>query len=87
MENLLKMVDDLISELEACAPARESVKWYLLNNLLKLRKVVANDPSKHDVENAVRVLNRFAVDSMDWGDPLFKAVTAITEHAERAVPN
>lgn len=87
MEKLLKMVDDLISDLEARAPARESVEWYLLNNILKLREVAANDSSPHDVENAARVLNRFAVDSMDWGDPLFKAVTAITEQAERAVLN
>lgn len=84
MKKLLEMVDDLISNLEARAPARESVEWYLLNNLLKLREVATNDPSLHDIENAARVLNRFVVDSMDWGDPLFKAVTEITEQAERS---
>ncbi|MEH3101097.1 hypothetical protein [Sphingomonas adhaesiva] len=81
------MLDDLIVDLKARAPTREGVEWYLLNNLLELRKVVANDPSMLDLENATRVLNRFAVDSMDWGDPLFKAVTAITKQAERADPN
>lgn len=86
MENLLQMLDALIESIEGRVPANESVEWYLLNNLRRFEEVAGGSPSRHEFENATRVLSRFCIDSMDWDDPLFKAATAITEQAKRAIP-
>ena len=85
MEKLRDMINSLISELDARSPHAESVDWYLLNNMRRFRDLVATSPSGHDLKNGVRVLNRFCIDSMEWNDPMFKAVTALAEQAERAI--
>lgn len=86
MEKLIQMLNELIQSIEARAPKSESVEWYLLNNLLRFKEVTESSPSRHEIENEARILSRFCVDSMDWDDPLFKAATAITEQAKRAIP-
>lgn len=86
MEKLIQMLNELIQGIEADTPKSESVQWYLLNNLQSFKQTVENSPSRHEIENEARILSRFCIDSMDWDDPLFKAATAITEQAKRAIP-
>jgi hypothetical protein len=85
MEKLLQMINQLIQQIEVQSMKVESVQWYLLNNLKRFKDVAENNPSRHDIENEGRALSRFCVDSMDWGDDLFRAATAITEEVRHAI--
>lgn len=85
MEKLLEMLDALIKKIEWYSPKSESIEWYLLNNLRRLKEIAEKSPSHHELEDGNRILNRFCIDSMDWSYPLFKEVTAVTEQAKRAI--
>ena len=81
MEELLQMLGSLIERIEKRQPQAETKEWYLLNNLLRFKEVSESARSQRDFENAIYVLSRFNIDSMDWDDPLFKETTAVTERA------
>jgi hypothetical protein len=83
MGKLLQMLDSLISRIEARKPRIETAEWYLLNNLHRFKDVAESSSSQREFEKAQRVLSRFCVDSMDWDDPLFKEINAITTQARR----
>lgn len=81
MEPLLERIDALVAELAGPPGARESLEWYLRNNLNSLRRDLVSARTKRDITNAARAFTRFCTDSMDWNTELYRKCTVITELA------
>ncbi len=81
-EELLAKVKRLSAELESKKPAKESVEWYMINNLNTFEERIREAEIDDDLRVASRILTRFAVDSLDWGSPLMKSVEALSEEAD-----
>ena len=78
MTDIVQKIEVLIDQLEAAAPARESLEWYLLNNLRDYRRTLQSGSSPLEIGNATRALVRFCTESMDWSSPLYKSCMEIT---------
>lgn len=83
MEKLLEQIDALLAELALQPCNRESLEWYLQNNLTSLRRDLVSAPTPHAFNNATTAFSRFCTESMDWNTELFRRCTAITELAFR----
>jgi hypothetical protein len=59
-----------IRELSRRRPADQSTEWYLLKYLRRIHAKVAVSTSPRDVENAVRALMRFYLDTVEDGSEL-----------------
>lgn len=83
MNPLLERIDALLAELASQPSARESLEWYLQNNLNSLRRNLVSAGTKRDITNAARAFTRFCTESMDWNTELYRKCTVITELAFR----
>jgi hypothetical protein len=83
MEQLIELVDALLHEISAREIARESLEWYLRNNLEVFKREVLSSATPRDLENAARALSHFCTESMEWDSELFRACTRITGLAKR----
>lgn len=90
-ENKLN-VGELLNELNALAkiidgkkPERETIEWYLLNNINTYISSIECAQSNNDVENASEVFSRFCTDSMDWDTDLYKMCSEIINRAFKLV--
>ncbi len=79
MRELLESIDKVLSRLAQGTPMRESMEWYLGNNLRSYRDALQNAKTRRDVENATRALSRFCTESMEWDSELFRECTRIQE--------
>ncbi|GHB74168.1 hypothetical protein GCM10008107_24410 [Psychrosphaera saromensis] len=73
-------IDDLLNELKSTNPAQESKSWYLVNHLSKLSYNCHSSTSAKEVNNSVKSLLRFAVDSLDWNSELSNKVNSLAEY-------
>ena len=78
-EDLVQSVNHLLEDIREAASVKESLEWYLSNNLLKFRDAFSKPATAEERKLAVHMLDRFCVDSMDWDSKLFKMCTMITE--------
>jgi hypothetical protein len=83
MHQLIDLVDALLREIAGRAVARESLEWYLRNNLEDFRRKALGSPAPRALEGAARALSHFCTDSMEWDSELFRACTRITDLAAR----
>jgi hypothetical protein len=79
MRELLESIDAVVNRLAQGTPARESLEWYLGNNLRSYREALQKAKTRRDVENATRALSRFCTESMEWSSELFRECTRIQE--------
>jgi hypothetical protein len=79
MRELLESIDRVLGRLAQGAPPRESLEWYLANNLGSYRDALLSAKTRIDVENATRALSRFCTESMEWDSDLFRECTRIQE--------
>lgn|SRR5574343_598669 len=66
-----------VRELEQSNPLPDSGERYLLNLLQNLKSNVLSSTSAREVENSVKGLAHFAVDSMEWKSQLNERVEEI----------
>lgn len=83
MKELLELIHRLRDDLEREAPVKDSVEWYLQNNLLDYEKALVSSKSKKEIKDSTRSLSRFCVDSLDWNSDIFRACTEITARGMR----
>lgn len=78
-DQLVDAIKKLLEDLDIKQQERESLEWYLKNNLNDYLSSVERASTPNDLKKATRVLSRFCLDSMDWDTPLFKRCSQITE--------
>ncbi|MGY1490794.1 hypothetical protein ACW4YW_15415 [Methylobacillus pratensis] len=78
MEKLIQSVDILLKKITSKKVEKESLEWYLINNLNDYRTLLINNPSLIELENATRALIRFCTESIDWDSTLYKDCSEIT---------
>lgn len=83
MNELVNLTNALLKQIEIPSSARESLEWYLKNNLSEFQAVVKSAQNAGEVENATLALSRFCTESMDWDTALFKACMEITEKGRK----
>lgn len=83
ISQLLELIDLLRDDLKKKAPVKDSVEWYLLNNLLDYGKALASYKTHEEIGDATRSLSRFCIDSLDWDSEVFRACTEITVRGRR----
>lgn len=76
---LIAEVELLLKDINFQQPEKESLEWYLRNNLIDYLEDLKKIESPGDLKICTRILSRFCVESMDWDTPLFKRCTKITE--------
>jgi len=76
---LIREIGLLLNDIEVKQPEKESLEWYLRNNLNDYLKVIDKVDNSNDLKIATKILSRFCLESMDWDTPLFKQCTKITE--------
>lgn len=79
MRDLLEAIDTVIDRLAQGNPVRESLEWYLGNNLRSYKNEIQKAKTRRDVENATRALGRFCTESMEWNSELFRECTRIED--------
>jgi hypothetical protein len=83
MQELIEAIDSLLSRLSEQSREKESLEWYLHNNLVDYKSALQCAETRQEIENATRALIRFCTESMDWDNELFRACTAITNQGIR----
>ena len=76
---LVAEVELFLRDLGLQKPQKESVEWYLQNNLIEYLSELQKTQNLCDLKTPTKILSRFCLDSMDWDTPLFKRCTKITE--------
>lgn len=79
MDELIQTIDMLLGKIAQKAASKESLEWYLQNNLKDYKAALQAKPSALEIRNATRSLVRFCTESMDWDDSLYQECCAITE--------
>jgi hypothetical protein len=79
VEILIDKTQIFLNTIEKKAPKRESLEWYLINNLKDFLISIKQAQSKQALNTATRILSRFCLESMDWDTELFKTCSEITE--------
>jgi hypothetical protein len=77
MQELIAAIDTLLELLSQKPRERESLEWYLANNLDDYKRAVQDASDKGGIEDATRALNRFCTESMDWDNDLFRRCSEI----------
>lgn len=72
-------LNNMKEEIQSKNAKRESLEWYLLNNIELYLRSLDSAKSYRDFDNAVSIFSRFCTESMDWDAPLYKSCTNITK--------
>ena len=75
---LIKNIKIFIDDIEIIAPEKESLEWYLLNNLKEYFRSINDTKSSEEVKRVTQLFSRFCVESMDWDTDLFKKCSMLT---------
>lgn len=73
----------LIDELEKDQPEKESLEWYLINNLNSYISALEEAATSEQIKVATHVFRRFYLESMDWDTPLFKRCSDLSKTATK----
>ena len=76
---LLEKTRSLLEEFKSSNPERESLEWYLINNLTNYLNTIDQANKPYVIKSATANFGRFCTESMDWDTALNKKCTAITE--------
>ena len=79
------LVTHHVRELEAEDPAFQSTPWYFLRYLKRVSTTAAEASHAREVENSIRALIRFYVDSVDEKSPLQLRFEQVLEYHNRAM--
>ena len=77
-QQLINQVQIFLEELKKKNPEKESLEWYLINNLNKYLTSLIIANTSQEIKIANEKLGMFCIDCMDWDTPLFKRCTEIT---------
>lgn len=83
MSDPIQLIDTLLEKVGEKADVKESLEWYLRNNLNDYKQVLQSDASFLEIENATRALTRFCTESMDWSAPLYRDCCGITDEGAK----
>jgi hypothetical protein len=78
MNDLIQKIDWVLEATAEKAAIKESLEWYLRNNLVRYKQLLQSDPSQMQLKDATRALMRFCTESMDWNTVLYRDCMAIT---------
>lgn len=78
-QKLISEVRLFLNELEKGKPVKESLEWYLINNLKKYLEALNVAVNVKQVKDATERLDMFCIESMNWDTQLFKRCTEITK--------
>lgn len=82
MPDPMQLIDALLERVGEKADVKESVEWYLRNNLNDYKRALQSNASFQEIENATRALTRFGTESMDWNTSLYRDCCAITDEGQ-----
>ena len=78
-KQLISEVEIFLDELKKKNPGRESLEWYLINNLNNyLISLTAAETAK-EIKLATAKFDMFCIDCMNWDTPLFKRCANISD--------
>lgn len=78
-QQLINEVQSFLHDIEIMNPKKESLEWYLVNNLKKYLKELISAETITQIKKSTEIIDIFCVESMDWNTALFKRCTKITE--------
>jgi len=78
-KELIDQVQLFLYELEKKEVLKESLEWYLINNLKKYVEKLNIAETSSQIKLATEKFDTFCIESMDWDTPLFKRCSKITE--------
>lgn len=76
---LIRETQSFLTELKKNEPRKESLEWYLINNLINYLSVLNTSKTAMEIKTATEKLDMFCIECMDWNTPLFKRCTKITD--------
>lgn len=82
-QSVIGSIDALMVKLELEKLQKDSLEWYLVNNLRAYRDALLTATEGREFEKATHILSRFCTESMDWNTELFLECTAITTKGMR----
>lgn len=85
--SLIVSIESKIAELENSNTPKDSIEFYLLNNLMKYRQSLVTAESKQDVENAASIFGRFCTESMNWDTDEYQKNIRLSESGYRIARN
>jgi hypothetical protein len=82
-QSVIESIDALMAKLQSEKLQKDSLEWYLVNNLRTYKDALLVATEGREVERATHALSRFCTESMDWNTELFRECTAITTKGMR----
>lgn len=76
---LIQEINHLIQEIKFSNPKRESLEWYLLNNLNTYLMSIEHADGSDEIKNATKIFGMFCTDGMDWNTDLYKKCMELTQ--------
>lgn len=76
---LLEEIKNYIQELRFLRPEKETLEWYLINNLSQYLAMVERTDEPIEIHNATSIFSRFCTESMDWDTSIYKKCMGITK--------
>ena len=74
-----------IRELDAAGPDTHSTEWFLLKYLRRVHSKTVVSTSPREVENTIRALIRFYLDTVDEGTPLEQRIKEVLASHRRSL--
>lgn len=84
IDSLTGEIDLRIAELRGFNAPKDSIEFYLLNNLVKYRESLLSAESSQEVDNAASIFGRFCTESMDWGTKDYQAYIDLSTQGHAA---
>lgn len=78
IDSLIGKIESRIAELRDFNVSKDSLEFYLLNNLVKYRQSLLSAESKQEIDNAASIFGRFCTESMDWGTKDYQAYISLS---------
>jgi hypothetical protein len=86
-QELINKARLFMSELKKENPEKESLEWYLINNLRRYLNALDEARTAEQIKVATYVFRRFYLESMDWDTPLFKQCSNLSKIGSRVAKN
>lgn len=80
-----QFVIEQIRQIEAQRPEMQSVEWFLLNYLRRIARYADEPATTHGMENSMRALLRFYLDSIEASSPLGERCRLVFEAHRRSL--
>jgi hypothetical protein len=77
-KSILTQIEDLLKKLEALSPLRESIEWYLINNLRQATEEIMRATKTDELRRTEYWLRQFALDTLEPKSALKAEVYSIS---------